>query len=144
MKPRVIATAELVDKSRPRLESDAISSMFTSPSGSLGRRTQQRTNKPNTPPPTRTAPQPTHAAAPRPRHKSAAEPLRRDHFGHQRGPTTDVATRLARIYLTSYRLPQAAVAIERWRTLAPEDPQPYLWSNEVAARSDVEPSVLIR
>src|SRR4051812_31474876 len=45
MKTRVIATAELVHESRPRLESDAISSMFTSQSESPGRRTMQRTDK---------------------------------------------------------------------------------------------------
>jgi tetratricopeptide (TPR) repeat protein len=73
-----------------------------------------------------------------------AEPILREAFVQQRQPVTEVAQELARIYLTTYRLPWAAVAIERWRSLAPEDPQPYLWSNEIVSRSDGEPSVLIR
>jgi tetratricopeptide (TPR) repeat protein len=75
---------------------------------------------------------------------SEAEPILREAFAQKLEPQIEVAKELARIYLTSYRLPEAGVVIERWRTLAPEDPQPYLWSNEVAARSDVEPSVLIQ
>ena len=55
-----------------------------------------------------------------------------------------VAKELARIYLSSYRLERAAGAIERWRALAPEDPEPYLWSNEILARSDAEPAIPIQ
>ncbi len=55
-----------------------------------------------------------------------------------------VAKELARIYLSTYRLDQAARAIERWRGLAPEDPQPYLWKNEILSRTDVEPAIPIQ
>ncbi len=59
-------------------------------------------------------------------------------------PRAEVAKELARIYLSTYRLAQAAEAIESWRALDPGNPQPYLWANEIATRSDVDPSVLIR
>jgi predicted Zn-dependent protease len=75
---------------------------------------------------------------------SAAEPILREAFDHEREPRTEVARELARIYLATYRLSQAAEPIERWRTLAPEDPQPYLASNEVASRSAAEPTIQIR
>ena len=73
-----------------------------------------------------------------------AEPVLREAFDQEREPRTEVARELARIYLATYRLPQAAKPIERWRTLAPEDPQPYLASNEVASRSGTEPTIQIR
>ena len=55
-----------------------------------------------------------------------------------------VAKELARIFMSTYRLDRAIWPIDRWRVLAPEDPQPYLWSNEIASRSDVEPALLIQ
>jgi len=73
-----------------------------------------------------------------------AEPILKEAFEQQREPQLEVAKELARIFLTSYRLSDAGVVIERWRTLAPEDPQPYMWSNEVASRSPAEPTILIR
>ena len=73
-----------------------------------------------------------------------AEPVLREAFEQNREPMTEVARELARIYLTTYRLPYAAVAVERCRTLTPEDPQPYLWSNEIVTRSYGDPSILIR
>jgi tetratricopeptide (TPR) repeat protein len=76
-------------------------------------------------------------------HFDEAEPILEKAFGRQLEPRGMVAKELARIYLASYRLTQAAMAIERWRDLAPEDPQPYLWSNEIASRSDGEPMILI-
>jgi tetratricopeptide (TPR) repeat protein len=51
-------------------------------------------------------------------------------------PQADVAKELARVYLSTYRLSQASEPLERWRALAPEDPRPYLWRNEIASRSD--------
>jgi tetratricopeptide (TPR) repeat protein len=59
-------------------------------------------------------------------------------------PRAEVAKELARIYLSTYRLSQAAEAIETWRALDPNDPLPYLWENEIATRSDADPSVLIQ
>ncbi len=73
-----------------------------------------------------------------------AEPLLKEAFERKQEPMIETVKELARIYLTTYRLPQAAEAIERWRTLDPENPQPYMWSNEVGIRSDVAPSILIR
>jgi tetratricopeptide (TPR) repeat protein len=58
-------------------------------------------------------------------------------------PRAEVAKELARIYLSSYRLAQAADVLETWRAFAPGDPQPYMWANEIASRSEVDPSVLI-
>src|SRR5262249_27916759 len=75
---------------------------------------------------------------------SDAEPILREAFEQQREPQVEVARELARIYLTSYRLAEAGMVLARWRTLAPEDPQPYLWSNEIATRSNAEPSVLVQ
>jgi tetratricopeptide (TPR) repeat protein len=77
-------------------------------------------------------------------HINEAEPILREAFEQDREPRAEVAKELARIYLTTYRLPRAAVAIERWRALVPTDPQPYLWSNEVVSRSDGDSSLLIR
>jgi tetratricopeptide (TPR) repeat protein len=76
-------------------------------------------------------------------HFDEAEPILETAFGLQLEPRGMVAKELARIYLSRYRLTQAAMAIERWRVLVPEDPQPYLLSNEIASRSDGEPMILI-
>ena len=65
-------------------------------------------------------------------------------FLEQIEPQEMVAKELARIYLLSYRLDRAARAIERWRALAPQDPEPCLWSNEIASRSDADTAVLIQ
>jgi tetratricopeptide (TPR) repeat protein len=73
-----------------------------------------------------------------------AEPLLAKAFEGKQEPAIEIAKELARIYLSTYRLPQAATAIERWRTLDPQNPQPYMWSNEVGSRSDAAPSILIR
>ncbi len=80
----------------------------------------------------------------RSRRYSEAEPALTWALGEQLPPRDLVAMELARIYLSTYRLEQAAQAIERWRNLAPDDPQPYLWTNEVLARSDVEPTIPIQ
>jgi tetratricopeptide (TPR) repeat protein len=73
-----------------------------------------------------------------------AEPILRRAFDRKQEPLIEVAQELARLYLSTYRLSQAAEAIERWRTLDPENPRPYLWSNEIGSRSDGETSILIR
>jgi tetratricopeptide (TPR) repeat protein len=73
-----------------------------------------------------------------------AEPVLVRAFLRQVEPQEMVAKELARIFLSTYRLDLAVRPIERWRVLAPEDPQPYLWSNEIASRSDVEPAILIQ
>jgi len=58
-------------------------------------------------------------------------------------PRAEVAKELARIYLSTYRLAQAAEAIATWKALDPNDPQPYLWENEIATRSGADTSALI-
>jgi predicted Zn-dependent protease len=73
-----------------------------------------------------------------------AEPALERAFLEQTGPQEMVAKELAKIYLMSYRLDRAARAIERWRALASEDPEPCLWSNEIASRSNAETAVLIQ
>lgn len=73
-----------------------------------------------------------------------AEPVLRDAFDRQSEPRAEVARELARIYLATYRLSQAAEAVERCRELVPDDPQPYLWSNEINSRSGAAPAILIR
>jgi predicted Zn-dependent protease len=75
---------------------------------------------------------------------SQAEPALERAFLDQTGPREMVAKELAKIYLMSYRLDRAATAIERWRALAPQDPEPCLWSNEIASRSNAETAVLIQ
>jgi tetratricopeptide (TPR) repeat protein len=75
---------------------------------------------------------------------SEAEPVLEQAFAAHLEPKDLVAKELARIYLSTYRLEQAARAIEQWRVLAPEDAQPYMWSNEILSRSDVEPAIPIQ
>ena len=75
---------------------------------------------------------------------SQAEPVLERAFLDQTDPREMVAKELAKIYLMSYRMDRAARAIERWRTLAPQDPEPCLWSNEIASRSSAETAVLIQ
>jgi tetratricopeptide (TPR) repeat protein len=73
-----------------------------------------------------------------------AEPILERAFRQGSEPRLEVARELAKIYLMSYRLVPATEAIERCRLLAPEDPQPYLWSNEIASRGNVDPAILIQ
>jgi tetratricopeptide (TPR) repeat protein len=74
---------------------------------------------------------------------SEAEPILTQAFLKHLDPQELIAKELARIFLFTYRLDRATRPIDRWRVLAPDDPQPYLWSNEVASRSDAEPALLI-
>ena len=75
---------------------------------------------------------------------NVAEPILREAFDRKWEPQAEVARELARIYLATYRLTQAAEVVERRRELVPTDPQPYLWSNEIGSRSGATPAVLIR
>jgi tetratricopeptide (TPR) repeat protein len=77
-------------------------------------------------------------------HVNQAEPVLVRAYRQESEPRLEVAKEMAKIYLASYRLTQAAEAIERSRLLAPEDPQPYLWSNEIASRGSAEPAILIQ
>jgi Flp pilus assembly protein TadD len=73
-----------------------------------------------------------------------AEPVLRRAYDQGREPRAEVARELAGIYLTTYRLTQAAEVVERYRALMPADPQPYLWRNEIAARTDATPADMIQ
>ena len=75
---------------------------------------------------------------------NTAEPILREAFDRKWEPQAEVARELARIYLATYRLTQAAKVVERCRELVPTDPQPYLWSNEIDSRSGAAPAILIR
>ena len=75
---------------------------------------------------------------------SQAEPVLERAFLEELEPKEMVAKELARIYLTSYRLDRAATGNRAWRALAPDDPQPCLWSNEIASRTSAETAVLIQ
>jgi Flp pilus assembly protein TadD len=72
-----------------------------------------------------------------------AEPILEHAFGLLLEPREMIAKELARIYLSTFRMPRAALAIERWRALAPEDPLPYMWRNEIASRGDAGHAILI-
>jgi tetratricopeptide (TPR) repeat protein len=75
---------------------------------------------------------------------NTAEPTLRRAFEEGLEPRAEVAKELARIYLASYRLTQAAEVVDRYRELMPSDPEPYLWSNEIDSRSGGTPAILIR
>jgi tetratricopeptide (TPR) repeat protein len=72
-----------------------------------------------------------------------AEPILREAFAEATEPRAFVAQELARVYLKTFRLEQAAPVIEQWKLLAPENPLPYLWSNEIASRSGENAATLI-
>ena len=73
-----------------------------------------------------------------------AEPILERAFRQESEPRLEVAKEMAKIYLGTFRLVQAKEAIDRSRLVAPEDPQPYLWSNEIESRHSAEPAILIR
>ncbi len=73
-----------------------------------------------------------------------AEPVLEAAYQARTPPQALVAKELARIYLSTYRLDRAAAAIDRWRELAPTDPLPYLWRNEIGTRTQAEHSVMIQ
>jgi tetratricopeptide (TPR) repeat protein len=65
-------------------------------------------------------------------------------YQQQVEPRALVARELARMYLETYRLSQATEPIEVWKSLAPDDPQPYMWAIEITSRSEHEPEALIK
>jgi tetratricopeptide (TPR) repeat protein len=72
-----------------------------------------------------------------------AEPLLLNAYVKNLEPRSLVAMELARIYLETFRLTTATEPLERWKSLDPTNPQPYIWSNEIASRSESVPQVLI-
>jgi tetratricopeptide (TPR) repeat protein len=73
-----------------------------------------------------------------------AEPVLKQAFQEGMEPRVEVAQELARVFLSTYQIARAAIPLERWRELAPEDGRPYLWRNEIELRKQAEPSVLIQ
>jgi tetratricopeptide (TPR) repeat protein len=73
----------------------------------------------------------------------SAEPVLRQAYDREVEPRPEIACELARVYLKTFRLSEAARVIERWQTLDQSDPRPYMWSNEIASRSNAAPEVLI-
>lgn len=59
-------------------------------------------------------------------------------------PQPEIAKALARIYLDSFRLREAASPLARWMRDDPNDPLPYLWQNEIETRSDADHAVSIQ
>jgi tetratricopeptide (TPR) repeat protein len=64
-----------------------------------------------------------------------AEPILRDRFNARVEPDPLLDEILSRIYLETYDLPRARVALKRWMLEFPKDPKPYLWRAEVDTRA---------
>jgi tetratricopeptide (TPR) repeat protein len=73
-----------------------------------------------------------------------AEPVLKQAFQEGTEPRVEVAQELARVFLSTFQIARAAIPLERWRELAPEDGRPYLWRNEIELRKQAESSVLIQ
>ena len=74
---------------------------------------------------------------------AAAEPLLRQALEGPAGLDPEIARELARIYLNSYQIEAAAVVLDRWAGVAPDDPTPHLWRVEVDRRVRADPEVII-
>ena len=77
-------------------------------------------------------------------HFREAEPALLQAYRLELEPKADVARELARGYITTYRLNEAAEPLERWRTLVPDDPRPYIWRNEIQSRSGGSTATMIQ
>jgi Flp pilus assembly protein TadD len=64
-----------------------------------------------------------------------AEPVLARLFEESTRPDPEVDEALARVYLQTYRLDQAAKVLDRWMRDAPRDPKPYLWYTEIDSRT---------
>ncbi len=73
-----------------------------------------------------------------------AEPVLRLALAETEEPMPEVAQALARVYLKTFRLKEAAQPIARWMKDAPDDPTPYLYRNEIDTRSDADHAVIIQ
>ncbi len=71
-----------------------------------------------------------------------AEPVLLGIFTEARQPDPEVDEALARVYLQTYRLGQAATVLERWIRDAPDDARPYLWFTELDSRTTSDSSTL--
>lgn len=66
----------------------------------------------------------------------AAEPLLIRALEQSSTPQPEVCEALARIYLQTYRMNEAAIVLNRWARGSPQDPKPWLWMTEIDRRSD--------
>jgi tetratricopeptide (TPR) repeat protein len=72
-----------------------------------------------------------------------AEPFLREAFDNTHDPDPEVAEALARLYLGSFRLGEAAAILDRWMRGSPDDARPYLLQTEIDIRSRAEPTIII-
>jgi tetratricopeptide (TPR) repeat protein len=75
--------------------------------------------------------------------KSEAEAMLRWQFDHSSEPDSELAEALARLYLGTYRLGDAAAVIDRWMREAPKDALPYLLRAEIDLRNHASSEVMI-
>jgi predicted Zn-dependent protease len=75
--------------------------------------------------------------------KSEAESLLRRHFDTSSEFDSEVSDALARLYLGSFRLNEAAVVLDRWMREAPHDARPCLLQADIDLRSHASPEVII-
>jgi tetratricopeptide (TPR) repeat protein len=74
---------------------------------------------------------------------SEAEPLLRDAFYDARELDGEVAEALARLYLRTFRLTEAAAVLDRWSRELPGDARPYLLLTEIDLRTEVASDIII-
>jgi tetratricopeptide (TPR) repeat protein len=67
-------------------------------------------------------------------HFAESEPLLRQAFNEDPTPDPLLDEALARVYLETYDLQRAGVALKRWMRDAPRDAKPYLWRVEIDTR----------
>jgi len=75
--------------------------------------------------------------------QSDAEPLLWLALDGSHEPDPEVAEALARLYLSSFRLAEAAAVLDRWQREAPDDARPYLLRTEIDTRSHAAPELII-
>jgi Flp pilus assembly protein TadD len=73
-----------------------------------------------------------------------AEPRLRPAFDQKAEPAAEIAEGLARVYLGTFRLGEAAQALERWMAVAPRDPRPHLWRNQIDERVAGDDTAVVR
>ncbi len=59
-------------------------------------------------------------------------------------PRAEIAEAMTRIFLSSYRLKEADLAIERWINAAPDDARPYVYRDQILQRLESDPAEMIR
>jgi tetratricopeptide (TPR) repeat protein len=75
--------------------------------------------------------------------KSEAEAMLRWQFNHSSKPDSEVAEALARLYLGTYRLGDAAAVLDRWMREVPSDARPYLLQADIDLRNHASSDVMI-